>query len=942
MRPTKLTLEGFTSFRQRTEIDFTALDLFAITGPTGSGKTSIIDAITYALYGQTVRLGGKGLGELITHGASRLSVMLDFESDNKSYRIARVLKRSGPVSVRLEVLASDGAHPFDGGAREVTAQITKIVGLDFDAFTKAVVLPQGQFDKFLRGDPAERREILEALLNAGMYKEMMQRANARHKERQAERDLITNQLEREYADATIENSQGLTEEILNLSKEAAVVNSESAQLEELRTPAIELRQKRETAASSERDGQAVQEQLSDEQKKEAELQSEVQKHEKDGCELERDLRQIPYEEEVHQKLLELRPVAEQLEKTLQARASQLQENSKKAEEREASEKKLDAAERGYERAAQKHTDAKNEYAAARDTLAALKKKHGSVELVEDFAQEVERMNEIEQQLERDQQEQAAIEKKQTALVERIEKLTLEEAQAEKLSAEAQEAYETIVRRHSAEDMRKHLKPGEPCPVCDQAVVRLPRRLPTAALDNAKAVAKERQEAWQKKQRALTKAEAESAGFPSQLQMVKANVARASRQISDTKRKAERVLVGAPRVDWLTRLKRAAGELRSAESNCASWEEESRKAAELATGTKEVFTRVERELAVLTENLRSLKQQIESAEIEIERLRPQLEGVGDLKSIQAKLVVQEKAKQRRSEIKNKIDQVQKVREQLQKQQVEASTRVAGFIAKIEVLNATVKKAKTESVEIELTLKTKLAGLTLPKGRDEAEQIETLLTERRHRCGELARQVEQKRARLELLEIRIVEADQKRLRATELERVAFLYAQLGTLLRADQFIQFILEGAFQFLCDEGTRQLMTLSQGRYSFCAEENEFHVIDHWNADERRSVRTLSGGESFLASLGLALALSSSVSHFANNSGPFKLDALFLDEGFSTLDADTLNVAVEALQALQAGDRMVAVISHVSDLAERLPSRIQVIKGVSGSEVKFDGDSPAL
>jgi len=130
-------------------------------------------------------------------------------------------------------------------------------------------------------------------------------------------------------------------------------------------------------------------------------------------------------------------------------------------------------------------------------------------------------------------------------------------------------------------------------------------------------------------------------------------------------------------------------------------------------------------------------------------------------------------------------------------------------------------------------------------------------------------------------------------------------------------------------------MTLSQGRYSFHTEGNEFQVVDHWNADDRRSVRTLSGGESFLASLALALALSSSVSQFADGGGSFKLDALFLDEGFSTLDSETLNVAVEAIQALQQGDRMIAVISHVVDLAERLPTRIQVLKGVSGSELRM-------
>jgi exonuclease SbcC len=936
MRPIKLTLEGFTSFRQRTEIDFTGLDLFAITGPTGSGKTSIIDAITYSLYGQTARLGGKGLGELINQGSSRLAVMLEFESGGKHYRIARVLKRSGPVSVRLEVVEADGDHCFDGGAREIAVQITKIVGLDFDAFTKAVVLPQGKFDEFLRGDPAERREILEALLNLGMYREMMQRANARHKERQTERDLISSQLQREYADATGENRQVLEDEIKKLSNGAALVNAELARVERLRTPAIELRQKREISRNSERDLEEAKEQFASEQKKEAKLVSELQQREKDFHQLEQELRQVPYDEKVYEKLLALRPVAQQLEKTERGRVVKVQENNKKSSELNELERKLATAKRNYKQKVEKSQTAKDGYSAAKESFAALKKKYGSVEMVEDVAEEMEHMNELNLQLQHDQQEQAELEKKRTDLGGRIEKFEMEEAQAKKLYSEAQDAYESIVRKHSAEDLRKHLQTGEPCPVCDQVVVRLPKRLPTAKLDEAKAAAQERQDSWQKRQRTLAKAEADLASLPSQLQSAKVNVARTSKQITETTRKAERILGKAPGVDGPIQLKRVATELRAAESAYVSKELETKKVAEEEANAKDVFARVERDLAVLTGNIQSLKQQIEGAATEIEQLRARLEGVGDSKSIQAELAAQEKAKQKRTEIVEKMERVQKAREESRKQHGEVNAQVAGLKGKVDILKSTVDKAKAESAQIELGLKRKLAGLALPKGMDEAEQIEKLLGDLRQSCSELTRQIEQKQARAEQIEIRIAEAEQKRARVAELERAAFLYAQLGTLLRADQFIQFILEGAFALLCSEGTRQLMTLSQGRYSFCTEGNEFQVIDHWNADDRRSVRTLSGGESFLASLGLALALSSSVSQFADGSGPFKLDALFLDEGFSTLDAETLNTAVEAIQALQEGDRMIAVISHVTDLAERLPSLIQVIKGVSGSEISLD------
>jgi exonuclease SbcC len=384
------------------------------------------------------------------------------------------------------------------------------------------------------------------------------------------------------------------------------------------------------------------------------------------------------------------------------------------------------------------------------------------------------------------------------------------------------------------------------------------------------------------------------------------------------------------------LQRVASELHAAESDRTSKEEEHRKTAKDEADAKDILTRLEREVAVLTENVQSLTRRIEDAAAEIKELRPRLKGIGDSKSIQAQLATQEKARQRRTDIERKIEQARKTIHQSQKQHNEVNAKIAGLKGRVDTLTRAVENAKSEATRIERDLKRKLSGLVLPTGADEAEQIDGLLADLRCNCIELSRQIEQKKARVDQLKIRIAEAEQKRAQVAELERSALLYAQLGSLLRADQFIQFVLEGAFDLLCKEGTQQLMTLSQGRYSFYTEGNEFYVIDHWNADDRRSVRTLSGGESFLASLGLALALSSSASQFGDGGSPFKLDALFLDEGFSTLDAETLNVAVEAIQALQEGDRMIAVISHVADLAERLPGRIQVTKGVAGSEIILD------
>jgi exonuclease SbcC len=110
-------------------------------------------------------------------------------------------------------------------------------------------------------------------------------------------------------------------------------------------------------------------------------------------------------------------------------------------------------------------------------------------------------------------------------------------------------------------------------------------------------------------------------------------------------------------------------------------------------------------------------------------------------------------------------------------------------------------------------------------------------------------------------------------------------------------------------------------------------VVDRWNGDDTRSVRTLSGGETFLASLALALALAEQVSSLAVTKHA-SLDSLFLDEGFGTLDADTLEIVVEAIEQLGGDGRVVGVITHVRELADRMPARLEIEKTQRGSRIR--------
>ena len=133
------------------------------------------------------------------------------------------------------------------------------------------------------------------------------------------------------------------------------------------------------------------------------------------------------------------------------------------------------------------------------------------------------------------------------------------------------------------------------------------------------------------------------------------------------------------------------------------------------------------------------------------------------------------------------------------------------------------------------------------------------------------------------------------------------------------------------------LYELSSGQYSLrSSAEDEFVVVDHRNADETRSVRTLSGGETFQASLALALALSDQLAELSAAGGA-KLDAIFLDEGFGTLDADTLETVAGTIESLGTSGRMVGIVTHVPALAERVPVRFRVSRTERGAQVDAGG-----
>ena len=154
------------------------------------------------------------------------------------------------------------------------------------------------------------------------------------------------------------------------------------------------------------------------------------------------------------------------------------------------------------------------------------------------------------------------------------------------------------------------------------------------------------------------------------------------------------------------------------------------------------------------------------------------------------------------------------------------------------------------------------------------------------------------------------------------------EMATDLRGDRFQEYLLEEAFKGLVTGASVRMREISN-RYTLEWDESEFHVVDHDNAGERRRADTLSGGETFMASLCLALQLSETV---LQASGALQMDSLFIDEGFGTLDAESLSEVTDAIEALgRDGDRLIGVISHRAELTDRMPGCIRIDKGAGES-----------
>jgi DNA repair protein SbcC/Rad50 len=849
VRPIRLEMRGVTAFRDEQAIDFTALDLFAISGPTGSGKTSILDAITYALFGYIDRVG-RHAALFISQGQPRLAVTLEFAVGQERLRVTRSTPARGASRILLERWAGAGWSQAGEGAdriRDVDAAIREAIGLDYDAFTRTVLLPQGKFAEFLVGDARTRRDILTELLGLELFERLARRAGDVRREAVMAAETRTQLLDREYAGVTPD----AVAEAERIAKEAAQADARAADVEE---------RIRELAGRWGETARSV-----------AELRA-------SAAEVDA-----------------LRAAAADAADALETIGEELGEAEAHAETQAAA---AAAAAKDAELATQRFREARESWGSAAELGALLAR-------AETFAERRSQLAEVEAELAAASQTVPALEAS-VARAEQLVAVAVADAEAA-LSAlgEARDTVEAASHADHVAAVRAGMRAGDDCPVCGAHVASLPKGRGAPTLEKAK-VALAKAEAAARgadvamREATITRDEAERS-----LEAARADVARAERERTRTRAeldalRAELANAFAGRLpkDPAVELGRRVERLEELDAACDT-------AAQAARAASDRAAAAEREAAEIRTRVAEVRALVEAVPLAaaIERATALL-GV----------------------------KVAVPRRPAKKDATTLAVYAGGLAAALEDLAGSLASTADERAAGEAEMLEEAASIV--DGFVEPEpslaalvpSVSVARTAAARTAATAEQRAEDLRTKLANAERIVEEANEHRARASRFE-------MLAKELRADRVIAFLQAEALQLLAAAGSRRLETLSGGRYRLEHAEDEFSVIDTWNGEERRSARTLSGGETFLASLALALGLSEQVRALAV-SDRARLDALFLDEGFGTLDPESLEVVVEAIEQLGGDGRMVGVITHVQELALRLPARIEIEKSPRGSRVR--------
>lgn len=944
MRPEKLTISAFGPYADRTEIDFSRLGdsgLYLITGDTGAGKTTIFDAITFALYGQAsgqVRDSAMFRSKY-ADTATETFVELVFSYQGKKYQVFRSpeymapKKRGTGLTLRkaeAQLIYPDERQPVTK-ARDVTRAIEELLGLDYEQFTQIAMIAQGDFQKLLLAGTVQRGEIFRQIFHTGIYQQVQlklkEAAQSRYKEYDEMRRSIAQYLDgvklrqregteaEEFAELKKGKFEGKLERSLEILKsfidqgekrESELLKQEQEVDQKIRTMENILHlsaQKRNLEQKKDFARKQLEQLLPDLEK--ASGEAEKYKDADQKCEAlgilirekQEQLKKYQVLEQLKKELDEIRMQLKKCRAGQEANIRQEQQLHKDMEQLKKERSLLENSQLDLQKAIterEKRTQRKSELNGLETEMREFKGRYEATK-------------------EQQKKYQAAYEKAQ----------------------QQSEYYQQIF--HSFLDaqagiLAQELKENEPCPVCGSLSHPHPRIISKGCTVTSEILDNEKIK--------LDKLEKISADQSLEAGKLKERSNASWKQIVSG---AEELL--AEFQEFRKETKNGNGQ-----------------AGDFRTVWKQMILMINREKEqcenLLTESDRKIREAEENTKRKqkVEKLLENLEKEKDILQEKKNSCDREqtglttKASENEKQQKNAAEEIRQVhpeagKEVLEKEIREKQQEYIDLKENRRKMKETFERFQAEKARITSTIKT-LDEQQKEIGEIREDEIREQYTESTTQKTELA----EKRKELFSIQSGNLEIFRKvQKRKEEMTKAEAEYVWMKNLsdtangnlngkakIELETYIQMAY---FDRILRRANVRFMTMSSGQYELKRQEQsenrkekaglDLNVIDHYNGTER-SVKTLSGGESFQASLSLALGLSDEIQASA---GGIRLDSMFVDEGFGSLDEEALSQAVKALSSLADGHRMVGIISHVAELKDRIENKIIVTKQCSGKGV---------
>ena len=1053
MKPVYLKMQAFGSYQQA-YIDFTQVQngLFLITGDTGAGKTTIFDAITFALFDATS--GGKRSGEMMRSQYARQDLITEVEFQflyfDKIYTVIRrprqdkykaktdeagrtvYEKNKTPLGPDVELILPDGTS-YPGKKTETDKKIREIIGLDAVQFTQIAMLAQGDFMKLLQASSKDRMEIFAKIFDTRIYQqiehELMERAKASNAGLKRNEEAIQMELQRlqamegsGYEELLEENknfhasarAEEVTQFIQQLITEAEetqnhlteqIKNDEKRQLQLI--DAKNIAEAFNAVWEKYQSFLKTKQQLDDQQEAMEELQNRLQlakkaeavhqkecvyqeRHqEAEQCRAELEQMQTAIETlEISRKQQE--PIASETKRMYEQQQPELQSSIARIEATYPQYREYEEAVRQQKETQKQCSVLQKQWDDAEKTLA---EKTAQKQTLTEQKTQLEQKQEHVEVLDATIREQKTLADELQALLQAIEQLELDRAEGQRLrklandaAAEERKQKETYNQLYQqfldsqAAILAQSLEDGKPCPVCG-SVHHEPVAHKTGSLVESSTLktAKEQMES------AAAKAQKASEKVTEAVSMYLAKKA-------DVEKNGQKYYDSSYRLDTVTEqdVQRKKETAEQSLKQLQKRRSEAEKNQRLLQECEKQLQELEQELKQKTEAQQTIGKALQEKNLEQNGLQTTAATLKQQLQYDTEAEARQEAEQqlyRLQQLKSKMEAedaamqnlVSQLREKQGALQTQQNTLISllekqntawqlfvqtlqeqGFVTENAYQDAQMPPADMEQAE-------KMLQQYQQQVRDNKTQLETLEDEVKGREKEDIQQYQNQIAEVQqLLDDRrklatrlysIIQTDQ-----SVLDSVKKLYQNRETMLKTNSILQnldatangklrgkhlkfqtYIQRRYFQQIVDNANRRLYVMSGNQFILqCRDTEELSSqgfvgldLDVYSIvnDQSRDVKTLSGGESFMAALSLALGMADMIQNTASS---VHIDTMFIDEGFGSLSEETRNQAIAILNELSGGKHLVGIISHVTELKNQIDRKLVVTKTEKGSKAAWE------